>query len=231
MIFSKVLDAVIDLKESPFTTEFTSKLTKSLDLIQISTISDIICYGLGPFSSRSSSKYQLGLLLILRSQFKCETHVYDPIFSTIESQVLQKINFRIIDLNEEGKRSIQEKPTLVFMPHCSTELMNNFLYANWNLSLGNCVIVSNSFSEVVENCLLGDKTCRVSYLQRILPHTTEIKVINNFSRIEVFSSLSIHVFCKKQLESVLPAFWEERKEPSYSQVTDLILSNDSAKCS
>lgn len=142
--------------------------------------------------------------------------VYDPAFCVEEVRLLRALGLEIIDTNEEGKRVIhQDKITLVYMPHCSRQLTNNFLYANWGDGLSNCILLANSFSGIVNSCLHRDVLNTAAYILRIQPYVTEIQLGNSFSHEEVFNDISIHIFTKQDLLKVPADFWNSREEPEY----------------
>lgn len=207
--------------------KFLSKhLKKSLTTLESNDISEIVCYGLGQFSQSRSSRYQLAFLLYLKVRYSnARVHVYDPAFRPEEKQILRDLGLEIIERNEEGKRVLhRDRTTLVFMPHCPRELMNNFLYANWGERLSNCILLSNSFSKIIDdvNCLREETLIRlVNYIYRIQPCVTEIQLDNlitdehGCSYQYAFNSMSIHIFPKKDLLKVPTDFWNCREEPQY----------------
>ncbi|KAG7201019.1 hypothetical protein KM043_003371 [Ampulex compressa] len=142
----KLSELVLEIRSSSFAVNLLNVLSESLSVLAVAGISEIVCYGLGQFSCRRASKYQLALLVLLKTQYGCPVHVYDPSFLTKEVEVLRGMGFEIIGKNEEGKRIIGDGTTLMYMPHCPTQLTNNFLYANWGKQLSHCVIMANSFS-------------------------------------------------------------------------------------
>lgn len=189
---------------------------ESLTVLNCNGISEIICYGLGRFSQYKPPKYQLALLLCLKAQYDARVYIYDPVFCPEEVQVLRTLGLEIIETNEEGKRVIQDKiTTLIYMPHCSRQLMNNFLYANWGDRLSNCILLANSFSEIIDNCLHRNILDTAGYILRIQPYVTEIQLENSFVYEEVFSDLSIHIFTKQDLLKVPSDFWDSNEEPQY----------------
>ncbi|KAL6423682.1 hypothetical protein ACFW04_010291 [Cataglyphis niger] len=210
-------NTLIEVKDTSFTKFVLSKLTESLTVLDSNDISEIVCYGLGRFSQYRSSRCQLALLLCLKARYvNACVHVYDPAFCPEEVQVLRALGLEIIETNEEGKRIVhRDKMTLVYMPHCSRQLTNNFLYANWGDGLSNCVLLANSFSGIVDNCLHRDVLSMAGYILRIRPYVTEIQLENSFAYEEVFNDLSIHIFTKQDLLKIPAHFWNSREEPQY----------------
>ncbi|XP_064612947.1 SRR1-like protein isoform X2 [Liolophura sinensis] len=116
-------------------------------------IQDIICYGLGNFSTCVIARYQMALLLALRENLNVDLQrcqLYDPRFTECEKDYLRASGVKLIAENEEGKRTCHET-MLFYMPHCDKPLYNNLLYANWGLGLRNIIIIGNSFSTTVQN--------------------------------------------------------------------------------
>ncbi|XP_069475476.1 SRR1-like protein isoform X2 [Ambystoma mexicanum] len=107
-----------------------------------------VCYGVGQFSACVISRYQLGFLLLMLEKLqiqKCHCHVFDPLFSGPEIEVLKTLGLSVILENEEGKRSIVS-PTVFYMIHCGKALYNNLLWKNWSVDiLSKVVIIGNSF--------------------------------------------------------------------------------------
>ena len=95
---------------------------------------DLVCYGIGRFSSSLPSRLQLAVLLALRSSLPlstaCSLLLYDPLLSSLEQAVLRSLGLRVIEHNEEAKRCVS-RCSVFYMPHCGQALYNNLLWANW----------------------------------------------------------------------------------------------------
>ena len=126
---------------SPYYNVIVTELTEALKILNFKNINDIICYGLGNFSDLRSSRFQLALILTVKILFSSTVYIYDPLFTENEIKCLISFELNVIPKNEEGKRIIRDCPTLVFMPHCSKQLTNNFLYANWSNKINNCILL------------------------------------------------------------------------------------------
>ncbi|KAE8634341.1 hypothetical protein XENTR_v10002270 [Xenopus tropicalis] len=117
---------------------------------------DCVCYGLGNFSLCVTSRYQLGFLLLFLDLFKiprCQSYIFDPIFSPSEISVLRELGFNVLLENEEGKHAV-DKPTVFYMLHCGKALYNNLLWRNWSAkSLSKMIIIGNSFKGIEERLL------------------------------------------------------------------------------
>ncbi|XP_041349563.1 2-(3-amino-3-carboxypropyl)histidine synthase subunit 1-like isoform X2 [Gigantopelta aegis] len=179
-----------------------------------------VSYGIGHFSSCIIARYQLCLILAVREQLEIPESccfVYDPVFTAVEKQALEKLNFNIISQNEEGKRPCTS-PTLVFMPHCGKALYNNLLFENWEpTQLVNLILIGNSFTSMVDRTpeRLLKKTG--SYILRIQPHTTESQIPGNFAHDQVFNDLAVHTFNEDKVKNLSNVFWQNHEEPVYEK--------------
>ncbi|XP_076630975.1 uncharacterized protein LOC143346608 isoform X2 [Colletes latitarsis] len=68
-LFGKLLQAETELRNSLFGDDVFHYLQDSLRALDVDGISEILCYGLGHFSRRKCSKYQLALLLSLKNYY------------------------------------------------------------------------------------------------------------------------------------------------------------------
>lgn len=189
-------------------------MEKSLETVNVGKVEHCICYGLGNISCSVISRYQLALLILLRDHFKLNVDVYDPVFLPIELDYLAKFEMNIIDNNEEGLRKITS-PTLMYMPHCPTALMNNLLWSNWLPSLSNCIVFGNSFTLLSETLTERDLKTKYQCIHSIFPVTCELRIENDFKYSDIFNDLSLHVFPSNALKELPPAFWENVKKPIY----------------
>ncbi|XP_076759623.1 SRR1-like protein isoform X2 [Xylocopa sonorina] len=112
ILLGKLHEAGNELKNSAFADNVFHYLKDSLSVLNVSGISDILCYGLGNFSNRKSSKYQLALLLSLKKHYGSQVYLYDPVFSSREIELLKGLGCNIIEVNEEGKHVIHDNITL-----------------------------------------------------------------------------------------------------------------------
>ncbi|XP_076651632.1 SRR1-like protein [Halictus rubicundus] len=214
-LFGRLLEAETELRDTLFADNVFHSMKSSLNAMNVDGISEILCYGLGPFSRLKSSKYQLALLLCLRNHYGSRVHVYDPIFSSKEIKLLLRFGFVVLNINEEGKRIVENNVTLVYMPHCSSHLTNNFLYANWGKRLCKCILLTNSFSAVVDNLTGANRSACIDYIVRIRPYVTETALRNNFPHEEAFNDLNVHIFLEQDIDAIPRNFWNDREEPCY----------------
>ncbi|KAJ8678736.1 hypothetical protein QAD02_014523 [Eretmocerus hayati] len=207
-IVSKVQAALEKFKESPFHRSLLSALKDSLVSLNKSTIVDIVCFGLGHFSDSIDSKYQLAALLSIQATYSSNVYLYDPLFTKNEILSLKQLKLSVIDQNEEGRRRMNDCSTLVFMPHCSKQLTNNFLNANWSPSIHNCVLLGNSWSELECNTTNALLKQDVNFVYKLKEYATEINLQNNFHYPNTFSGTSLHIFTEEKLSTVPVGFWE-----------------------
>lgn len=180
-------------------------------------ITKIVCFGLGRIGECTIARYQLALLLCLRDLCNAEVQVYDPVFCQIERDILREFNCVVLSDNSEGKYVADGcDATVFYLPHCPKQLSNNLLWANWGLGLSRCIIIANSFTNIIEKTpgrFLGKFA---QYISQISPYMTELAVINSFKFYEVFNDTAIHIFPPKDIVFVSEEFWEGNKEPQYS---------------
>lgn len=187
-----------------------------MELIKTPDLPDIVCYGLGNFSQTRASKYQLAAVLAIKSHYRSNVYAYDPLFFKSELDILEEFGIQIIDTNEEAKRVVEDRTSLVYMPHCPYQLTNNFIYANWAAErLSNCLVLSNSFGELIDSTFSKNIEKSANYIDRINPYTTEIQLKNNFEYEEVFNGSSIHIFRPENIKKVPSEFWDCPKVPVY----------------
>ncbi|CAG2060986.1 unnamed protein product, partial [Timema podura] len=189
---------------------------ESVSLVEGSTISKILCYGLGNYTQCVSARYQLALLLLLKQHTTAKVFVYDPVFTALECQLISSFGCQLLPLNEEGKHTIdKDEVTLAYLPHCSKQLINNFLWANWGLGLKDCIIFGNSFSKIIDTQLKSILNSSARYILDIFPYTEELSIANSFKYTDIFNDLAISVFPIKKLSSVKRDFWVPRENPKY----------------
>ncbi|XP_042904889.1 SRR1-like protein [Parasteatoda tepidariorum] len=202
-----------------------SDLSESISAISLSEAgkepTDIVCYGLGAFSSCMIARYQLAFLLALKSYLEIKAvSLYDPIFSCDEKDCLIKLGLDVLSVNEKAKRSVSQR-TIFFMPHCDLPLYNNLLWSNWNVKqMVNIIIIGNSFSNYkrLPNAQLEK---RGGYINRANEFVTELKMSNNYVFKDVFNDMSIHYFKEESLSKVPAKTWLDVSEPVY-ELDDLI---------
>ena len=216
-IITKANAALQRFKESPFHETLFNGLKRVLETLNVDGIVDIICYGIGNFSEHNCSKYQLAALLSMKLVYCSNVYIYDPLFTKNEIECLKQLNLQVIENNEEGKRTLNNHSTLLFMPHCTKQLTNNLLYANWSPLIHNCILLGNSWSEL--ECHTTEASLKQSahFLYKLKPYVTEITLKNNFQYPNTFSGTSLHIFTKQNLDKVPSDFWDNKPDIVYSK--------------
>ncbi|KIJ44146.1 hypothetical protein M422DRAFT_47621 [Sphaerobolus stellatus SS14] len=93
----------------------------------------VLCLGLGSPMESKSSVAQLVLLLSVCDALKIaheKVTLFDPQFSQEDIQGLLDMGFNVPTENKRGSYTLEDR-TLVFMPHCGTQLYENLFRANW----------------------------------------------------------------------------------------------------
>lgn len=210
-IFIKVGHLKDELISSQFYKSFLEVLHRASDS---EAIREILCLGLGSFSSCLTARYQLAFLLAIKDHLNSLIKVYDPLFNVNEISCLKNLGCNVLSINKEGKHKIESK-TLVLLPHCPKQLINNFLWCNWGKGLSNCIIVGNSFSDIIDsnsNKFLRDN---LSYIFNIYSEVEEIKVENSFRFKDIFNNLSVHTFPEYKINKISEEIWKLDIEPMY----------------
>ncbi|XP_066466079.1 SRR1-like protein [Tiliqua scincoides] len=177
-----------------------------------------VCYGIGNFSSSVQSRYQLAFLLLLLKKLKipenmCE--VFDPVFSTVETDILNSLGVTVLSENEEGKRHVHN-PTLFYMIHCGKALYNNLLWSNWSMEgLSNLVVIGNSFRGIEERLLAKIFQRDYGYIAKVLRATEEEALPAHPHYLDIFNDTSIHCFPGHKLVTLPLETWGVREEPVY----------------
>ncbi len=190
-----------------------------------SDIKEIVCYGIGNFSSCVIARYQLALYLLIKDLFGVEFEcawLYDPILTPDEITMTEGLKLKLIDTNEEGKRCVNTK-TIFFMPHCGKALYNNLLWKNWcKDQLKNIIIIGNSFSNIHDSLPRRILSEQYPFILKILPYTQEIAVKKNFRFDDIFNDMSLHLFGYEDLCSVPEDFWRCETEPKYDDDVEIV---------
>ncbi|ODM95521.1 SRR1-like protein [Orchesella cincta] len=225
-VLRKISLCIDNLRESKYYNKIQEHLdegfTKVIGCSSCPNNLSIFCLGLGPFSSHLLSRiarYQLALLILLKEKYGVSAEIFDPVFIPQERSILtEDFEIEVSTINEEGKHRI-ESPTLIYMPHCPHQLVNNFLFANWTPeSLANCYILCNSLSEALVSIPSSYVKKNLSFLLNAHSICEEIPVPNIFSdQPDVFNDIALHVFPTKNFTSLSEDFWMNISEPSYTE--------------
>ncbi|XP_072002977.1 SRR1-like protein isoform X1 [Engystomops pustulosus] len=185
---------------------------------------DCVCYGLGNFTTCVISRHQLAFLIVFLEQFKIpkhQCHVFDPIFSMLEIEVLQQLGLSVLLKNEEGKHAVC-KSTLFYMPHCGKALYNNLLWRNWSCdALSQIMIIGNSFKGIEERLVSRILQRDYIYIYKSLQVVEETSFPESSHYGDVFNDTAIHRFSVAKLKSLPKETWQCQDEPQYQDCEDL----------
>lgn len=184
-----------------------------------------VCYGIGNFATCVTARIQLAFLLLFLD--KCQTPrsqcwVYDPLFSPLETAVLNTLGVTVLSENEEGKRSVCGEPTIFYMLHCGTALYNNLLWSNWSVdALSSMVIIGNSFKGLEERLLTRILQKNYPYIAKILEGLEEVELPQTAEYVDTFNDTSVHWFPTQKLDRLPRDLWTFQEEPDYQGCEDL----------
>lgn len=185
---------------------------------------ECVCYGLGPFSSSMSARYQLAMLLLLldAAQISLENCcVYDPVFTPGERKVLAELGVTVLTENEEGKR-LATRPTLFYLMHCGKALYNNVLWRNWSAQgLPRLSVIGNSFSSMRDRATEREFSRDYRYITQAVAVCEEVELCCPSRWIDVFSDTAVITFPPEGLGRLPQCTWIEPPEPQYRHCPDL----------
>ncbi|OAF67267.1 hypothetical protein A3Q56_05014 [Intoshia linei] len=194
-ISDKILNMSINVKGTDF-----PRITEP------SRITQVVCYGIGPFSYNRSSLVQFCFLVSLVSNFNVSptaVFFFDPCFNSVEKEFIRHFNYNIIEINEYGKRKANSTGnTLFFMPHCDRLLIENVIMANSNEeSLNKVILVGNSIGSFFISVPSRIARADFPYMFYALDVLQEIKlnIFKDDEFFESFNDISIHLFKKPSL--------------------------------
>lgn len=156
------------------------------------------------------------MFLTIKNEFQIKNcYIYDPKFTDDERIYLTEIGCDLICQNEEGKRKLLPG-TFVYMPHCPKQLLNNLLWANWEMIiLTKCVIFCNSIDQTVTSTSDRILNKNAYYINKISPFIIEKYFCDDFIYDDVFNDMALHILPKEELKKLEDIFWIRSKEPSY----------------
>ncbi len=190
-----------------------------------SSFQELVCYGVGNFSTSYIARYQLALCLHLGKLLHIDSacmYFFDPLFTESEKQTLGLLGASVLTKNEEGKRKV-EKTTLFYMPHCGKALYNNLLWANWSMDrLQNLVIIGNSFEHITLSTPDRILQIEAEYIKRCQPIIIEFPIPNKFEHSDIFNDTSVHVPITEKVSVIGSEFWQNAQEPQYDDASDII---------
>lgn len=219
------MDTKLEIVGTDIFESLISSLKEGLIKLESKNISEIVCFGLGRIGECFISRYQFALLLCLRDFYQVKVWVYDPIFSSLDKNILNDLKFFLLQENLEGKYKVSGKNVLFYLPHCPKQLSNNLLWANWGLNLGHCILIANSFSSIIEQSSSKSLKTNAEYISKICPYTLELPVINSFKYFEIFNDTAVHFFPK--LNMIPQDLWDNCVEPVYLEDVEFVTKNNS----
>ncbi|XP_057665906.1 SRR1-like protein [Diorhabda carinulata] len=212
--FKRIVDAKLEITATDLYDSLLASLREGIESLKHPKISNIICLGLGKIGECLIARYQLAAILSLSDLYNVKISAYDPIFTEKDKELLSKFEVNVLSENLEGKFHLSGHETVLFyLPHCPKQLTNNLLWANWGLNLANCIIISNSFTNIIESNSSAHLVLNAYYISKIQPYVLELAIINSFKYYEIFNDTAIHVFPK--LNYVCPDLWKDNPEPVY----------------
>lgn len=229
-LFRRINDIESDLKQTVYFENCVKELKRIFGDTKQSSLSEIVCFGIGHFGDCSISRHQLAFIVAIKSEFsvpRCTFH--EPILSRSEQRILQRLQCDIHSENLEGKLAIEtESLVLIYSPHCPKQLTNNLLWRNWAAErLERIIYVGNSFTNLLQSTPSRFLNVDAKFIVKIQPLTREIVLENKFKFTDIFNDTSIHTFPSHKLRELATDFWSDSAdEPIYSaQAIELITSD------
>lgn len=217
----KIADFTHKIEHSNYFKQSVEILTEQSEL----PITKIVCFGIGRIRHCSTSRYQLAYILALRSYFKIDSiQFHEPLLTHHDADLLSALNCELVSLNCEGKLKFDSaQTTLVFLPHCPKQLINNLLWKNWSANcLKQIVLISNSFQAIVQQTPISCIAQDAGFISRIERYTTEFTLRNSFEHKNVFNDSAIHFFNTDNCEENI---FDLCSEPFYD-ISELIETAD-----
>lgn len=213
--FSQIRNCENELEGSEFLNNAIELLVKT---IAGQKVNEVICLGIGRISECSIAKHQLAFINIVQRRLEIQlVSFFDPVLSSGEKEVLERLNHKVLSDNKEGKYIANHK-TLFYLPHCPKQITNNLLFANWNNeNIQNLLLICNSFKSVIESSPERLLRPNAHYILEINPYVCEEAIENNFRFTDIFNDFSIHSISSDKLEEISGSFWENHPEPHYSE--------------
>lgn len=227
-LYRRVASSKLELKSSEFWPTFISQINDILSKFEFKAITNIVCFGLGHLSTSRTARYQLVIALLLQEKFNIKSSIfYDPCFTQTEIEVLEQLNCVVDKRNFQGKQDLIsiDSTTLIFLPHCPTQLTNNILWYNWSPNLHRAIIIGNSITYLITHQIESKFKVNGAYIARIKDAIREFPIENNFHHKNSFNDTSIHIFLEDKLDSFPIDFWKDAPEPVYDPNESEIISS------
>lgn len=189
-------------------------------------ITKIVCFGIGQIRQCNTSRYQLAYILALRSHLKLKSiQFHEPILNHHDGDLLNELHCELDPENVEGKVELDSsQTTLVFLPHCPKQLINNLLWKNWSAkALRRTILIGNSFRSIIQQTPISCVAQDAGFINQIERYTAEFSLRNSFEYKNIFNDISIHFFNTEHCED---NFFDICLEPSYD-LSELIERFDS----
>lgn len=190
-IVARVQFAVKMLKRSSFFRDFQRQMRHPKLVARIRKVIaadpqhsqlQLVLYGVGVLENvvggprvEMCNSTQLAFVILLRKKFQwvSDIVVYDPSVPPVQQKAINAFNCTFLSVNEYGKRTV-ERPTLFFIPHCPTGLIDNVLLANWTpTNLNKIIILCDSFKGIKKDIYRIRYLLSLKHLQAIL-HSDDI---------------------------------------------------------
>uniref|UniRef100_UPI00398E6E99 SRR1-like protein isoform X2 n=1 Tax=Pristiophorus japonicus TaxID=55135 RepID=UPI00398E6E99 len=164
------------------------------------TMLDMVCYGIGNFSSSVSSRYQLALLFLL------------------------------LETLQEGKRSVDRPTLFYMVHCGKALYNNLLWKNWSPQKLAQTILIGNSFKGIEERLPARMLQRDYTYISHILAVTEEAAFPSCSRYMDVFNDTAIHQFPRKKLDAKSKEFWEGAAEPTYQQCEDLEIIQSGLEC-
>lgn len=188
----------------------------------------IVCFGIGQIRHCYISRYQLAYILNLRTYLKIDSiEFHEPLLNHHDTDLLNTLNCELFSTNIEGKLDLDSsQTTIVFLPHCPKQLINNLLWKNWSAdALRHLILISNSLHSIIQQTPISCTVQDAGFISRIERYTAEFSLRNSFEQKNVFNDIAIHFFDTQNLEE---NFFDICLEPTYD-ISELIEATDSLR--
>ncbi|KAF9521066.1 hypothetical protein BS47DRAFT_8322 [Hydnum rufescens UP504] len=140
-----------------------------------------------------TARAQLDTLMTICTHFTLERrHValYDPAFSRLDQEGLSALGFNVQLTNKLGKYDLAI-PALLYMPHCSLKLQENFFRHNWvRAKLEKLLMISNDLALYADSIAAHNLQVTFPCTARLLPHLHSRKLPRCHPLPEAFNDMS-----------------------------------------
>ncbi|TRY60555.1 hypothetical protein DNTS_026970 [Danionella cerebrum] len=187
----KIRNAMNELRVETFWMEWKDILSDHLLPNTDGPLKNCVCYGLGPFASCVSSRYQLAMLLLLLETLQIPMSnccVYDPVFSPSECDSLKELGFTVLTENENIN---------------GTDTTLTHIYGH------------------IHRMLQRELERDYSFLSTVIGVCEETALPCSPRFLDVFNDTSLVCFPLENLEKLTEHTWIDPREPLYQHCQDL----------